>query len=125
MSRARGKPDPEARLARELEEDGRCVEEVRRWLRVAEGLTESERGAGLRAVAEQLLLARIVALVVAVDPEELRAKLRKDPRLLTALLNAFIRLSGNLRKDQAAAEEPLEAITPAGNEDLTERLKLL
>ena len=125
MSRARGKPDPEARLARELEEDGRCVEEVRRWLRVAEGLTEVERGAGLRAVAEQLLLARIVALVVAVDPEELRAKLRKDPRLLTALLNAFIRLSGNLRKDQAAAEEPLEAITPEGNEDLTDRLKLL
>jgi hypothetical protein len=30
-----------------------------------------------------------------------------------------------MRKDQAAAEEPLEAITPEGNEDLTERLKLL
>ena len=67
MSRARGKPDPEARRARELQEDGRCVEEVRRWLRVAEGLTEVERGAGLRAVAEQLLLARNLESELGVD----------------------------------------------------------
>jgi hypothetical protein len=111
-------------LGREEREDRRCLDQVDRWLRVADKLPAAKRRASLRVATEQVLLASMVSLVASADAEKLRAKLRKDPQLLATVLNAFIRLSANLQKQEAPAKKG-EALTAEGNDEITKNMNLM
>lgn len=115
-SRAR---DPEAR------EDQRCLELVRRCLRLATQLPGTDRTDDLRAATEQMLLASMVSLTAATAAVEWRKRLLKDPRLLATVLNALTRLHAEVGKSRTTSGEPREILTLEGNNQLTKKLNLM
>lgn len=110
---------------REAREDGRCLEQLQRWLRVADQLPDAERRSGLQSAADSIVLAAMLSLIAVMEGEKIRAKLRKDPRLLTSVLSVLIRFQASLQKPARFSEKTLQALTKEGNDTVTERLQLM
>jgi len=106
-------------------EDRRCVEQSRQWLRVALELSDAQKRVQGRGTVEQALQASVLSLLAAANPEALLDKLEQDPRLAAALLNSLIRLCADLRKSEKEDNQPHEALSKEGNDEITRRLALM